>query len=92
MANILLVEDDELVRDMLQQVLERASHTVTSAIDGEEASHILKSADPDIMVTDIIMPKKKKGYMYLPICSINEYIYIYIYTSMAVFEHGRGWD
>jgi len=58
MANILLVEDDELVRDMLAQVLERASHHVTCAVDGEEASLILKNTDPDIMVTDIIMPKK----------------------------------
>ena len=58
MANILLVEDDELVRDMLAQVLTRASHTVTCAIDGEEASTLLKHTDPDIMVTDIIMPKK----------------------------------
>jgi len=58
MARILLVEDDELVRDMLVQVLQRASHTVISAADGEEASEILKKEHPDIMITDIIMPKK----------------------------------
>jgi two-component system response regulator (stage 0 sporulation protein F) len=58
MANILLVEDDELVRDMLAQTLERASHTVLCASNGEEAAEILKTAKPDIMVTDIIMPKK----------------------------------
>lgn len=58
MAKILLVEDDDLVRDMLIQVLQRAHHEVKSAIDGEEASEILKNMTPDIMVTDIIMPKK----------------------------------
>ena len=58
MAKILLVEDDELVRDMLSQVLQRASHTVTSASNGEEATEFLKKEKPDIMVTDIIMPKK----------------------------------
>ena len=58
MAKILLVEDDDLVRDILAQVLARASHEVTSATNGDEATEILKNNEPDIMVTDIIMPKK----------------------------------
>lgn len=58
MAKILLVEDDELVRDMLAQVLKKASHDVTVAADGEAAAKVLQEAHPDIMVTDIIMPKK----------------------------------
>ncbi len=58
MATILLVEDDELVKDMLAQTLERASHKVMTAHDGEEASELLKKANPDIMITDLIMPKK----------------------------------
>lgn len=58
MAKILLVEDDDLVRDMLTQILERASHTVFCATNGEEATEFLKKDTPDIMVTDIIMPKK----------------------------------
>jgi two-component system, response regulator, stage 0 sporulation protein F len=58
MAKILLVEDDDLVRDMLAQVLTRASHEVHSATNGDEASDYLQTAEPDIMVTDIIMPKK----------------------------------
>jgi two-component system response regulator (stage 0 sporulation protein F) len=58
MATILLVEDDDLVRDMLAQVLQRASHKIITATNGEEAAELLKTADPDIMITDIIMPKK----------------------------------
>ena len=58
MATILLVEDDDLVRDMLDQVLQRASHKVITASDGEQAAEILQTEHPDIMVTDIIMPKK----------------------------------
>lgn len=58
MAKILLVEDDDLVRDMLTQVLERASHQVLCATNGEEAANYLQKETPDIMVTDIIMPKK----------------------------------
>ena len=58
MAKILLVEDDDLVRDMLAQVLQRAAHEVESASNGDEATELLKKIEPDIMVTDIIMPKK----------------------------------
>jgi len=58
MATILLVEDDDLVRDMLAQVLTRANHSVLTATNGEEAIELLKTTLPDIMVTDIIMPKK----------------------------------
>ena len=58
MAKILLVEDDDLVRDMLTQILQRASHEVICATNGEEAMEYLKKDKPDIMVTDIIMPKK----------------------------------
>jgi DNA-binding NtrC family response regulator len=58
MATILLVEDDELVRDMLAQTLQRAQYKVLCANDGEEAAAILKSNRPDIMITDIVMPKK----------------------------------
>jgi len=58
MTKILLVEDDELVRDMLVQMLQRAGHEVESATNGEEAAEKLKHIKPDVMVTDIIMPKK----------------------------------
>jgi DNA-binding NtrC family response regulator len=58
MANILVVEDDNLVSDMLSQLLTRAGHEVQVAEDGEDAIAILKSFSPDLMVTDILMPKK----------------------------------
>jgi DNA-binding NtrC family response regulator len=58
MALILLVEDDDLVRDMLTQILQRASHEVESTTNGEEATAYLRKHKPDIMITDIIMPKK----------------------------------
>jgi DNA-binding NtrC family response regulator len=58
MPTILLVEDDDLVKDMLTQVLERAAYKVIGANNGEEATEVLKNSKPDLMVTDLIMPKK----------------------------------
>lgn len=58
MAKILLVEDDNLVRDMLTQALQRAGHEIENATNGEEAVIALTRSEPDLMVTDLIMPKK----------------------------------
>ena len=58
MVKVLLVEDDEAVRDMLSQMLVRASHEVETAADGEDALLALQRFHPDVLVTDIIMPKK----------------------------------
>jgi two-component system response regulator (stage 0 sporulation protein F) len=58
MASILLVDDDDLVRNVLAEMLQRASHNVTCATNGEEAVELLRRKEPDILITDIIMPKK----------------------------------
>lgn len=80
MSKILLVEDDDLVRDMLTQVLTRASHQVTCVTNGEEATEWLRKEKPDILITDIIMPKKsgitlisevKNCHPYLEIIAIS---------------------
>ena len=58
MATLLLVEDDDLVRDMLSQVLQRAGPDVIGAAIGEDATEQLTRCEPEILITDIIMPKK----------------------------------
>jgi DNA-binding NtrC family response regulator len=58
MAKILVVEDDALVSDMLNQLFTRARHTVRLACDGEAALEVLRQFRADVMVTDILMPKK----------------------------------
>jgi CheY-like chemotaxis protein len=68
---ILLVEDDKYVRDMLQQTLSRASYVVLTAKDGEHALQILKTFTPDVVVTDIIMPRKSGTELIAELKSIN---------------------
>jgi CheY-like chemotaxis protein len=66
MARILLIEDEDLVRLSLRQVLEKEGHEVFEAGDGEEGvaefrsmAKVLKASD--IVITDILMPVKD-GY------------------------------
>lgn len=55
---IMVVEDDELIRDMIQQNVEWAGYECTIAESGEEALKILASdkKNVDVIITDIRMP------------------------------------
>lgn len=56
MARVLLVDDEADVRDLLATVLERASHAVTCAEDGQAALEVLAQGPVDVIVCDIWMP------------------------------------
>jgi CheY-like chemotaxis protein len=57
MAHILVIEDEEVFRFMLQQMLSMDGHQVTLACDGEEGLRLASSADkPDLIITDVLMP------------------------------------
>ena len=55
-ARILLVEDNELNRDMLSRRLERRGFQVTTAIEGEGAIEQAKTMKPDLILMDMGLP------------------------------------
>lgn len=56
MARILLVEDNEMNRDMLSRRLARNGHEVLIAVDGEQAIVMTDSEKPEIVLMDIGLP------------------------------------
>jgi CheY-like chemotaxis protein len=57
MAHILLIDDDELLRDTVLQMLQLDHHQVTEAADGEAGLRLFKaSARFELVITDILMP------------------------------------
>jgi CheY-like chemotaxis protein len=56
MAKILLVEDNELNRDMLSRRLSRRGHQVVEATDGEAALALAASERPDLILMDMSLP------------------------------------
>ena len=56
--HILLVEDNELNRDMLSRRLTRAGYAVRTAIDGEEALAKVRELRPDVVLLDLSLPVK----------------------------------
>jgi CheY-like chemotaxis protein len=56
-ANILVVEDDLLNRDLICKVLRKEGHQVVEACDGAIALEILQVLAFDLVITDFVMPK-----------------------------------
>ena len=56
MSKILLVEDNEMNRDMLTRRLERKGYEVVIAVDGQAGIDMASSTNPDIILMDLSLP------------------------------------
>jgi CheY-like chemotaxis protein len=58
MPKILLVEDNEMNRDMLSRRLARKGYEVVIAVDGEEGIVQARATQPDLIIMDMSLPVK----------------------------------
>ena len=56
MANILVIDDDDLMRATLRYLLEPAGYSVLEASDGKEGVEIYNKKAADLIITDVMMP------------------------------------
>src|SRR5262249_39106047 len=56
MARILLVDDNEMTRDMLSRGLQRKGHAVLLALDGAEGVAAARTQKPDLILMDMSLP------------------------------------
>ena len=56
MARILLVEDNEMNRDMLSRRLERKGYTVLLAVDGADGLQKARAEMPELILMDMSLP------------------------------------
>jgi CheY-like chemotaxis protein len=56
MPKILLVEDNEMNRDMLSRRLERRGHQILIAVDGEQGVAVAQAEAPDLILMDMSLP------------------------------------
>lgn len=54
---ILTVDDSRTMRDMLMLALSNAGYSVLQAVDGVDGLEVLQNAAPDVIITDINMPR-----------------------------------
>ncbi len=58
---ILIVDDEELIRNVIKEYLKMENYIIDEAADGDEAVNLAKQKDYDLIIMDIMMPKKD-GY------------------------------
>jgi signal transduction histidine kinase/CheY-like chemotaxis protein len=90
---ILLVEDQELVRDLTTQLLKSCGYRVIQACDGEEALDICEKASQniDLLITDIVMPKisgRQLVALIGPKLPGMKILYMSGYTDDAIVQKG----
>jgi len=59
MPRILIIDDDDLIRQMLRDVLEREGYDVADASDGKQGLRVFMENPADMVVTDLVMPEKE---------------------------------
>jgi CheY-like chemotaxis protein len=89
-TDILIIEDDAILREALAEWLQAAGYGVRKAADGGAGLAALKLATPALVVTDIHMPgmngacviaELKRGYPDIPVIAIS-----------CLFNSGHGMD
>ena len=55
---VLVVDDEEMMRELLQAALRSAPYRVLSACDGDEALAVARTHRPDVVLLDVMMPKR----------------------------------
>ncbi|MHC4659315.1 MAG: response regulator [Planctomycetota bacterium] len=61
-AKILVVDDDQDIRDSLQVILEGRQYTVSTAADKKEGMEKVKSEKPDLLILDVMMSSWQDGF------------------------------
>jgi len=56
MAKLLLIEDNEMNRDMLSRRLERRGYQMVIAVDGEQGVSLAQQEKPDLILMDMSLP------------------------------------
>jgi len=89
-ATVLLVEDEQAVRDLVRIILERAGYSVVEAANADEAETLFEAMGPlDLLVTDVVMPGRsgfelfKRLHARLPSLRV---LFISGYTDYAMFD------
>ncbi len=90
---ILLVEDDESVRELASEILAQSGYTVIEACNGVDALEIYneKPGEVDMLVTDIVMPQmggKELARQLVDASPDLKVLFLSGYTSAAIVEHG----
>ncbi len=83
MRHILVVDDDESVRQVIASALKREGYTVQEAANGREAVEHLKQRAVDLVITDILMPEQDGLETIMSVSGENRAVPIIAMTGLS---------
>jgi CRP-like cAMP-binding protein len=95
MTRILIIEDDQDIRENLAEILELSNYEAIQAKNGKEGVALAKSSDPDLILCDVMMPELD-GFGVLKIINQDPrllhvpFLFLTAKTEKADFRKGMG--
>ncbi len=59
MSSVLLIDDDDLLRETIQRRLQRSGYEVICATNGREGLALFREHHPEVLITDMVMPEQE---------------------------------
>lgn len=84
--NVLIVDDEEVIRDVCSQILEAEGYEVSTACNGREALREVSENEFDVVVTDIMMPDMSGLELLEVIKSTSLDICTVVITGLGTFD------
>lgn len=81
MAKILVIDDDESIRETLSNFLRREKYEVYSAADAASGKEVIKKHQPDLIISDIRMPGMTGLELMKEIKEVNQNIHFILMTA-----------
>lgn len=79
---ILIVEDEEIIRESVADILELNGFNLLTAVDGLQALNLLETETPDLIIADIMMPNMNGYQFFQRVRSNPEWVWIpFIFLS-----------
>lgn len=86
MIKILIIEDDQRVAELLKRGLEEFGYECTVAFDGEMGLRIYRSVIPDLVISDVILPKMNGFELVKEIKKENESVPVLMLTALGATD------
>lgn len=82
--HILIVDDEKIIADSLANILKDKGFAATAAYDGEQALELATTVEPDVVLSDVIMPGISGVELALRLIGRIPSCRIVLYSSIAV--------
>ncbi len=86
MKKLLIVEDEENLRDLYAEDLEESGYEVTKASNGKEAINLVRNGSYDLIIMDIRMPEMDGIETLGKVITMERKIPVIIYTAYSNYK------